>query len=316
MQSPLVLGVDVAKAEVVVACSRNSFAAHAVANTPSALRRYLKTLPTGSAIALESTGVYHQAMADIAVELGHTAYVLNPRNTHNYAKAVGLRAKTDRVDAQLIARYLAHEQAQLHPYVPPTPEQRTMDRLLRRRSGVIAQRNALRLSCGEEPSLKKGLKTAIAALQALIAAMDAQIAALIRTIPGRQEQTDRLRSVVGIGPVTSAWLANLLERVPFKSSDALVAFAGMDPRPRDSGAKRGQRFLSKRGPAEGRRLLFNAAMAGIKSPVWAPLYQQCRNRGLASTEALIVIARKMLRVAFALYKTQTDFNPQIMLGKA
>ncbi len=92
----------------------------------------------------------------------------------------------------------------------------------------------------------------------------------------------------------------------------LVAFAGMDPRPRDSGTKRGQRRLSKRGPAEGRRLLFNAAMAGIKSPVWAPRYEQCRARGLASTEALIAIARKMLRVAFTLYKTQTDFNPALM----
>lgn len=312
MQSPLILGVDVAKAEVVIACARNTFAPHAIPNTPQALRRYLKALPRDCALALESTGSYHQTMANLAVALGHTVYVLNPRDTHNYAKAVGLRAKTDRVDAQLIARYLLHEQAQLHPYVPPTPGQAAIDRLLRRRAHLIGQRQALRLSCGDEPTLKQELAAVLDALQALIAKIDTQIATWIRTIPGRQAQTDRLRTVVGIGPITSAWLANLLERIPFKNSDALVAFAGMDPRPRDSGTKRGQRRLSKRGPAEGRRLLFNAAMAGIKSPVWAPRYEQCRARGLASTEALIAIARKMLRVAFTLYKTQTDFNPALM----
>lgn len=108
MQFPLFIGVDVAKAEVVVACSQNSFPLHSVANSLPALRGFLKTLPSNTLIAMEATGSYHQGLADLAVQMGFGIYVLNPKDTWHHAKGVGLRAKTDRVDATMIARYLAH----------------------------------------------------------------------------------------------------------------------------------------------------------------------------------------------------------------
>ena len=114
----------------------------------------------------------------------------------------------------------------------------------------------------------------------------------------------------GIGLLNAAMLTNLFLRVPFAKSDAVVALAGLDPRANDSGLKRVKRRLSKRGPAELRRLLYNAAMAARKSPVWLPFYERQRAKGLPKTACLVVLARKLLRLAFSLFEHQTDFDPK------
>jgi transposase len=119
MQSALFIGVDVAKDNVVVACSQETFASRTLLNKTSALKAFLVSLPPQSSIAMEATGSYHQNLADLAHRLGLRVYVLNPRDLYHYAKAMGLRAKTDRVDAALIARFLASEGARLRPYHPP-----------------------------------------------------------------------------------------------------------------------------------------------------------------------------------------------------
>jgi transposase len=101
-----------------------------------------------------------------------------------------------------------------------------------------------------------------------------------------------------------------LTRLPFRSADAFVAFAGLDPRPKDSGHKVGRRRLSKRGPAELRRLLFNAAMAAARTHAWKPVYEHYRARGLPTTAALVVIARKIMRIAWSIHRYHTTFDPQ------
>ena len=107
MQTPAVvlnIGADVAKDEIVVACSEGSFPVRQVANQRPALLAFLKGLPAGSRIGVESTGTYHELFAGLAIQLGFLVFLLNPKDTRHYAKAVGLRGKTDRVDAELIAR--------------------------------------------------------------------------------------------------------------------------------------------------------------------------------------------------------------------
>lgn len=309
MQSMLSLGVDVAKAEVVVACSCNSFPVRAIPNQAPALRAFLETLPAGTRLALEATGSYHVLLADLAVAMGMMVYVLNPKDMRHYARAVGMRGKTDQVDAAVIARYVEREHARLHPYRPPLPQQRELDQLLKRRARIVALKNALRLSLADLPALRLPARATGDQFDALLQAMDDEIARLCQTLPGYREQAARLRSIVGIGPLTSTWLTNLLNRVPLRNGDALIAFLGLDPRPWDSGQKRGRRRLSKRGPAEGRRLLFNAAMAAAKTQTWQPLYARYRQQGWSSTAALIIIARKLARIAFAVFKTQTPFDP-------
>lgn len=310
MQTPLDIGVDVAKDELVVACAANTFVAHAIANQPAELRAWLKCLPKGSRIGLESTSHYHELLADLAHARGFSVFVLNPRDTRHYAKGVGARAKTDRVDAHIIARYLAREHAELHPYQPPTAEQRRIDQLLKRRAKLSAIRGMLRQSLKELDSCRAEVKAVFAKLNALIKKIDLTLERLSTPCAERVQTQQRLQSVVGIGPILGISLANLLQRVPFRNADALVAFLGYDTRPEDSGQKRGRRRLSKRGPAELRRLLFNAAMAASRCQAWKPIYKHYRDKGLSSTAALCIIARKIARTAWSLFKYKTTFDPK------
>ena len=115
-------------------------------------------------------------------------------------------------------------------------------------------------------------------------------------------------TISGVGPVIGTALVNTLERVPLKSADAFVAFTGLDPRPDDSGQHRGKRRLSKRGPAELRRLLYMAAMAGITTKTWKPLYEYYRAKGLSSTATLVILARRIARTAWSIYTYKTEFD--------
>jgi transposase len=310
MQTPLDIGVDVAKDEVVVACAANTFTTHAIANRPAELRAWLKSLPKDSRIGLESTSSYHELLADLAHRQSFSVFVLNPRDTRHYAKGIGARAKTDRVDAQIIARYLAREHAELHPYQPPTAEQRRIDQLLKRRAKLSVIRGMLRQSLKELDSCSAEVKALFAKLNALIKKIDLTLERLSTTCAEHVQTQQRLQSVVGIGPILGISLANLLQRVPFRNADALVAFLGYDTRPEDSGQKRGRRRLSKRGPAELRRLLFTAAMAASRCKAWKPIYQHYRDKGLSSTAALCIIARKIARTAWSIFKHKTTFDPQ------
>jgi transposase len=314
MQSALFIGVDVAKDNIVVACSQATFAPYTVPNKPTALKAFLRSLPAQSGIAMEATGSYHQCLADLAHQLGLRVYVLNPRDLYHYARGVGLRAKTDRVDAVLIARFLANEGARLRPYQPATAAQRKVDQLLRRRAKLVSLKTAVQLACADTPSIRRDTASLLKGFVALLEKIDRQLAELQQAMPERARELKRLQSIPGVGPLTACWLANLMDRVKFRNSDALVAFAGMDPRPCDSGQKRGRRRLSKRGPAEGRRLLFNAAMAAARCAAWKASYTRCRQQGWASTEAIMILARKILRIALAMHKTQTDFDPAF-IGK-
>lgn len=307
--TPLDVGVDVAKDAVVVAHFGAS-ATHPVANQRTTLRAWLKTLPAGSRLGVESTGGYQALLAELAHAQGFTVFVLNPKDVRHYAKGVGLRGKTDRVDARLIARYIAHEGNHLHPWRPPTPARRQLDALLKRRAKLVAVRGALRQTMQHVLGLTAQTKTALAAIETLLAALDRHVAARLKRLPRGAEEVARLREIPGIGPLSGVALVNLFGRIAFANVDAAIAYTGFDPRPCDSGQKRGRRRLSKRGPGELRRLLFNAAMAAAKTKTWKPHYDLARAKGLPTTAALVVLARKLVRVAFSLFKNSATFNPE------
>lgn len=312
MQMPtqaLNIGADVAKEEIVVACARGSFPVRRLANRRGALLAFLKGLPAGSRIGMESTGSYHELLAEAAHELDFTVFVLNPKDARHYAKAVGLRGKTDRVDAELIARLVAHEHAKLHAWIPPTPQQREMARLISRRAKLSSLRQALAMSLKGLEGFGSELKALRRRFDQLLARIDERLKALLEASPERKQQLTHLRTIHGVGPVVGAALVNTLERVPLKSADAFVAFTGLDPRPDDSGQHRGKRRLSKRGPAELRRLLYVAAMSAKKKPAWKPLFDHYRAKGLSSTAALVILARRIARTAWSIYTYKTDFDP-------
>jgi transposase len=311
MQTPsavLDIGADVAKDEIVVACSAGSFPVRNLANQRTAVLAFLKNLPAGSRIGMESTGIYHELFANAAHQLGFIVFVLNPKDARHYAKAVGQRGKTDRVDAEMIARMISHEHTKLHPWVPPTPEQREIAQLLNRRAKLSSLRQALGMTLKGVDGFSTDLKTLRARFDQLLARIDQRVQALIEANPKRREHVKHLRTLDGVGKVVAPSLVNTFERVPLKSADAFVAFTGLDPRPDESGKHRGKRRLSKRGPAELRRLLYLAAMSAKKTKTWKPLYEHYRAKGLSSTAALIVLARRIARVAWSMYTYNTEFQ--------
>ncbi len=311
MMYPVVnVGVDVAKDAVVVACADRSCPVKSVPNQRAPLRAWLKTLPAGSRIGLESTGDYHELLADLAHKHGHTVFLLNPLDTRHYAKAMGTRAKTDRVDAELIARLIAQEHMRLRAYTPPTANQRKLDRLIRRRAKIVRLKGALKLSMRSLGGFAVELKAAVGKLDALIAKIDVTMATLAAGSPQHQEAQERLETIVGVGPVVGMSLTNTLERVPFRKADAFVAFTGLDPRANDSGHKAGRRRLSKRGPAELRRLLYVAAMSAITTKVWKPIYEHYRTQGWSTTASLVIIARKIARATWSIHHDRTTLNSE------
>jgi transposase len=312
MQSPsavLNVGADVAKDTIVVACSEGSFPVREVANQRTAVLAFLKSLPAGSRIGVESTGIYHELFAGLAHQFGFRVFLLNPKDTRHYAKAVGLRGKTDRVDAELIARMITHEHTKLHAWNPPTPQQREIDRLIKRRATLISLREAVEMSLQDLGGFAAELKALRTRFNQLIARIDLRTKALVEASPDRKQNFTRVCTITGVGPVIGAALVNTLERVPVKSADAFVAFTGLDPRPDDSGQHRGKRRLSKRGPGELRRLLFLAAMSAAKTKTWRPLYEHYRAKGLSGTAALVILARRVARTAWSIYTYKTEFDP-------
>jgi transposase len=248
-------------------------------------------------------------LAEVAHKLGFIVFVLNPKDARHYAKGVGLRGKTDRVDAELIARMIAHEYTKLHVWIPPTPEQREIGRLLKRRAKLSSLRQALAMSLSGLDGFGADLKALRARFDQVIARIDQRVKTLVEVNPDRKEHVTHLRTIYGVGPVVSAALVNILERVPLNSADAFVAFTGLDPRPDESGKHRGKRRLSKRGPADLRRLLYLAAMSAIKTQAWKPLYEHYRAKGLSSTETFVILARRIARTAWSMYTYKTEFDP-------
>lgn len=311
MMHPILnVGVDVAKDAVVVACVDHRFPVQQIPNQRAALRAWLKSLPAGSRIGVESTGDYHELLTDLAQAHGHTVFLLNPLETRHYAKAMGHRAKTDRVDAELIARLIAQEHTHLRAYVPPTATQRKLDRLIRRRATIVRLQGTLKLTMRNLGGFAAELKAVLDNMAALLAKIDAAMLALAARSPQHLAAQQRVETIVGVGPLVGISLTNTLERVPFHKADAFVAFLGLDPRANDSGQKIGRRRLSKRGPAELRRLLFNAAMSASKTNVWKPIYESYRAHGWSTTASLVIIARKIARAAWSIHHYRTTFNPE------
>lgn len=312
MQS-LYIGVDAAKDAVWVAESgEDAPAPREIRNQRSSLLGWLRTLPPGARIAVESTGIYHQLLVDLAIDCGLVVYILNPKAVRYYAKGLLIRGKTDRVDARVIARYLAKEYEGLHPYVAPTPEQRQLAELVRRRATLVRSRVAVQNSMADFAFAQDQAKAVIAQINQLIAQFDARRNELVAACPRRKAFYGRIQQVSGIGPVVATGLTQILDRIPFRSSDAFIAYTGLDPRPEDSGRKVGRRRLSKQGPSELRRLLYTAAMSAVKTPLWRKIYRRYRAAGWSGTASLMILARKLARVAWSMHHYERDFNPALI----
>lgn len=308
MQTILDLGADVDSRYIWIACAAQSFACHRIANERKAIQAWLRTLPRGSRLGMESTGGYHELLAELAHTAGFEVFVINPRDLRRYAQGLGRRGKTDRIDAEVIARYVAKEHGELHAYVLPSKEQRTLTRLIARRAKLVSIKGTVTQSLRDLPSMRREVSQLIARLERLITKIELLMQSALQKLPTAHQAAEQIATIPGFGTLSSTCLGHNFTRLPYSNSDAVVAQTGFDPRPDDSGMKRGRRRLSKRGSGEQRRILFNCARSAAQIDVWRPYYQAQLAKGLSATAATVILARKMVRVAFAVYKHNQPFD--------
>lgn len=307
MSGARVWGIDVDSVTLVVA-RYGEPGTQRIANTPGSIRAWLGGLGAVGQIGMESTSGYHQEVVRQAQAAGHRVYVLNPRDVRHYAQAVGRRGKTDRVDAQVIARYVAKEGGHLHPYQARSAEQQAMHVLQQQRAALLRSQTQLRQALSAHGPVPQIFNALMQTGRDTLRALDRQIQALARQ--GENGPLyQRLLTVPGIGPGVAACLVHHLRRWPLKHAEAWIACTGLDPRPNDSGGKRGVRVLSKRGDARLRQMLYLAATTFARLPLGQPLAAAYRQRGLSSTATYTILARKLARVAWQLGKSQQDFDP-------
>lgn len=306
---PINIGIDVAKQKLDL--YRDDSGTHEILqNTRKDIRRWLTTLPKHAELAVEATGTYHVELVEMAYAKGFRVYVVDGYQLSHYRKGIGGRAKTDRTDASLLARYLRSERDELRAWAPPKGPYRQIQMLLTRRAKLVKASVMLNQSL----SGIKGLQAGLSALKRQIDRLDQQIEKHLRALMRESDlMTDVLRcqAIEGVGFLTATALVMANLRGDFKDSDAFIAFLGLDVRVRDSGKQVGRRKLTKKGSSEIRRLLHNAAMAAKRSQTWSGYFDRYVARGLSKTQALVILARKLARVAFSLLKNQSEYRPEI-----
>lgn len=305
----ITIGVDVSKDELVV-CNWNTKDLSKLANEDKTIRAWLKALQGPVRIAIEPTSSYHLAFVEAAVARGYPVYLVNPRQLAHYREAVNERNKTDPDDAYLLARYLNNEASQLRAYEPLDPKAQRLWALLKRRAVVVDARKQLKQSLAEVRLQSEAL---FVQLQRLLARIDKHIDQLIGQL-GWSDDYQRCLSVPGFGRLNGAALVCAYRRAAFASSDAFVAFLGLDIRVRDSGQFKGKRKLTKRGESELRRLLYCATKPARTYPPFDQYRQRQLDKGLPKIAANVILARKLARIAFALLRDQTTFRKQPLEG--
>lgn len=309
-----IVGVDVAMAELVTA-QRGAERTHTLLNERAAIQHWLKTLPEGSAIALEATNTYHLDLVELAHDMGHRVFVVDAARVNKYRDSLGKRAKTDACDAHLLARYLEKEGDELRQWSPPPVLHTRLKHLLHRRASLIASQTSLRQSWRDEAELRKEFEKLMRRFNHLVKSIEKQLKDVLVEF-GELDQVKRCQRIEGVGFLTATALFAAFLRGEFKNVDAYIAYLGLDLRVSDSGNKSGRRRLSKKGDPEVRRLGFNAAMAACRSATWNPYYEKKVREGKARTEALTILMRKIAGVAYSLLKKKEDYDPARRLGVA
>ena len=298
----ITFGVDVAK-DALVVFDWQSRQDCDLANEPGDIGRWLDSLSTPAQIAVEPTSHYHLDLVDEALSRGIEVYLIDQRQLVHYREAVNVRNKTDLDDAQLLARYLVREQDQLRPFRPHSRKAQRLWSLILRRGTLVQCRQRVQQSFAP---VKISVKAVITQINALLSRLELQILRLIREL-GWEDAYRFCLSIPGIGPANAAALAAAYHRGAFASTDAFVAYLGMDIRIRESGKYRGRRKLTKRGEAEIRRLLYCAVRGSTSYLPFAQYLQKKRDEGHPKIATNVMLARNLARIAFSLMSKQETF---------
>jgi len=307
------VGIDVAKDELVIhlhpqgRCWR-------VANTKrglSALGRQLERLAATDAlkVGFEASGGYERALAQRLDALGLKAYLLDPARVRSFARAERQIAKTDPLDAALIARCLAAIHDQLTPYVHDRQALRLAEHV-RLRDLPLAQAVQLnnQLETIADAAMRRLVQTQIARLKAMALRIEQQIARLIAASPNLSARERLLRSAPGVGPIVAATLLARLPELGRLSSRQIATLAGLAPFVRQSGTRARPARCTGGRPAV-RRALYLAALAIVRAHKhpFANIAKRLKTAGKPPKLIIIAIARKLLTTLNAMIKYNQSF---------
>lgn len=284
------IGIDVSKATLDVAIYQGP--CRQFDNTPAGHRRlaaWLKTLPVRG-VVLEPTGGYEQDLLDALHAAGLPMVRANARQVRDFARATGQLAKTDRLDAAVLAHIA--QVLDLPRYRPPAPWQRRLAEHVRSRRQVaqllISAQQQLRSV--KDPALRQVLQANVTQLSRSKAFLDQQIAQQVR----QQPQLEAIQTLKGVGPVLLAVLASQLPELGKLDGKAIAKLVGVAPLARDSGTMHGTRRIWG-GRAQVRQALYMSALSALRyEPCLRDFYQSLRARGKAAKVAIVAVMRKML----------------------
>jgi transposase len=303
-----VVGIDVSKDgfDVAVLGEKRT---RQFANTKKEIGKLVRWLSQlqPQLIVVEASGGYEEALVLALFEAGLPVALVSPQRVRQYAKAKGRLAKTDPLDAQLLAEYGKAIQPRL--FVGKSEERKQLSGLVGRRNQLNAmlqaEKNRLRTQSG---TIRNSLQKVIACLEAELQEMDEEIQSLLQAHTDLQAQEKLLRSAKSIGPVTAATLLADLPELGQLDRQQIAALVGVAPMNSDSGKKRGYR-KTKGGRPEVRRTLYMATLSGIRhNPVLKPHYQQLRTRGKEKKVAITACMRKLLVILNAMVRDQQPFR--------
>jgi transposase len=284
-------------------------------NNPAGFRALLRWLKAHCAnqlrVGIESTNVYGEALAEALYAAGCQVHLLNPERVSHYAHCLGLRNKTDPVDAVTIAAFVA-TQEELTVWQPLSPEQKSLRSLTRARYqlvqtlGVLS--NQLRTASGPG---RLYLVHAQQALRRQLSQIGRQIAAFIRSVPALREAAQRMVTCKGIGLVTAATiLAELPPIGPDSDPRAICSWAGLTPRRRQSGQLELPSRIGRAGNAYLRHALYMPALVAKRwNPCLAAFAARLKAKGKSTPAILGAISHKMLRILVGMLRSNSNFDP-------
>ena len=271
-------------------------------NTPVGYARLLAWLSPHALrlVVLEATGGYEQAALDALHAAGLPMVRLNPRQARDFAKATGQLAKTDTLDARVLAQMAAV--LELMRYQPAEPWRRQLAQYRQRRAHLVMllQQERQRLSQLSDAWLQQQARTAVRHWQKMLGEVDARIAGQIAA----QSDLAVLRQVTGVGPVLLATLAAQLPELGRVDGKAIAKLVGVAPLARDSGSMRGARSIWG-GRASVRQALYMGALVAVRfHPDLRTFYQRLRAQGKVAKVALVAAMRKLLVILNAKMRDQ------------
>jgi transposase len=262
-----------------------------------------------SLIVLEATGGFEMLAAITLAKVGLPIAVVNPRQVRDFAKAMGQLAKTDALDAGMLADFAQR----VRPEPRPLPDEaaQLLESLLTRRRQIVemltAEKNRLGFARGP---IKRDISQHIRWLEKRLTDVDGELQDAVAASPLYQAKSDLLRSVPGVGPVTALTLLATLPELGQLSRHQIAALVGVAPMNRDSGMMRGKRMVWG-GRAPVRAVLYMAALVGLKhNPALRVFYERLRAAGKPFKVAATACMRKLLTILNAMLRQNRRWDPQ------